>query len=61
MLEVIYNEQNFIKAASLSLGLVVASLSLAGCNMGGGTDQGNRTTRQNTQQLTTRTATPTDF
>jgi len=53
--------KNFIKAASLSLGLVVASLSLAGCNMGGGTDQGNRTTRQNTQQLTTRTATPTDF
>jgi len=45
--------KNFIKAASLSLGLVVASLSLAGCNMGGGTDQGNRTTRQNTQQLTT--------
>jgi len=25
--------KNFIKAASLSLGLVVASLSLAGCNM----------------------------
>ncbi|GAE90038.1 YhcN/YlaJ family sporulation lipoprotein [Acetivibrio straminisolvens] len=48
--------KNFIKAASLSLGITLASLPLVGCNMGGGTDQGNqpgRAARQNTQQLTT--------
>ncbi|HOM02550.1 MAG TPA: YhcN/YlaJ family sporulation lipoprotein [Acetivibrio sp.] len=45
--------KNFIKAASLTLGLTLASLPLVGCNMGGGTDQGNNTTGQNTQQLTT--------
>ncbi|HHV28013.1 MAG TPA: sporulation protein [Clostridium sp.] len=48
--------KNFAKAASLSLGLTLASLPLVGCNMGGGTGQGNQpgaTDRQNTQQLST--------
>lgn len=48
--------KNFIKAASLSLGLTLASLPLVGCNMGGGTGKGNQpggTARQNTQQMNT--------
>lgn len=45
--------KNFIKAASLTLGLTFASLSLAGCNMGGRTNPGGEpggVGRENTQQ-----------
>lgn len=45
--------KKFLKAASLTLGLTLASLPLVGCNMGGGTDQGNQpggVADENTQQ-----------
>lgn len=52
MSEVVLMNKKFLKAASLTLGLTLASLSLVGCNMGGDNDQRNqpRETGENARQ-----------